>query len=108
MVVRLQGFDRGTFGGNFHTHNTLYCPPGVDVVCYSNGEDYARGMRLAVDRAKQGRMSMLVDCTDLLNKRHVLGKDKAWLRPYPASGETLSLHDVRTYGDGEGGGRGGR
>jgi len=108
MVVRLQGFDRGTFGGNFHTHNTLYCPPGVDVVCYSNGEDYARGMRSAVDRAKQGRMSMLVDCTDLLNKRHVLGKDKAWLRPYPASRETLSLHDVRTYGDGEGGGRGGR
>jgi 2-oxoisovalerate dehydrogenase E1 component len=31
MVVRLQGFDRGVFGGNFHTHNMLACPPGLDV-----------------------------------------------------------------------------
>ena len=21
MIIRLQGFDRGVFGGNFHTHN---------------------------------------------------------------------------------------
>jgi|TARA_B110000208_G_scaffold50788_1_gene66829 hypothetical protein len=35
MVVRLQGFDRGVFGGNFHTHNMLACPPGLDVVCFS-------------------------------------------------------------------------
>ena len=34
MVIRLQGFDRGLFGGNFHTHNQLHIPPGVDVVCY--------------------------------------------------------------------------
>ena len=42
---------------------------------------------------------MLVDCTDLLNKRHLVGKDKGWLRAYPAdSGEALSVHDVRVYG----------
>lgn len=45
MVVRLQGFDKGIFGGNFHTHNMLNIPPGLDVVCYSNGRDYVRGMR---------------------------------------------------------------
>jgi hypothetical protein len=45
MIIRLQGFDKGVFGGNYHTHNTLQIPPGVDVVCYSNGEDYARGWR---------------------------------------------------------------
>jgi 2-oxoisovalerate dehydrogenase E1 component len=32
MIVRLQGFGKGVFGGNFHTHNTLYMPPGIDVV----------------------------------------------------------------------------
>jgi 2-oxoisovalerate dehydrogenase E1 component len=37
MLIRLQGFDRGVFGGNFHTHNSLHIPPGLDVVCYSNG-----------------------------------------------------------------------
>lgn len=47
MIVRLQGFDRGVFGGNFHTHNILHLCPGVDTVCYSNGEDYVRGMRYA-------------------------------------------------------------
>ena len=30
MVVRLQGFDRGLFGGNFHTHNMLNIPPGLE------------------------------------------------------------------------------
>ena len=45
MVVRLQGFDKGIFGGNFHTHNMLNIPPGLDVVCFSNGRDYVRGMR---------------------------------------------------------------
>lgn len=78
MIFRLQGFDRGVFGGNFHTHNrlveccgshqrmpsqakpitlplcfammvcSLYLPPGLDVVAFSNGADYARGFRHAV------------------------------------------------------------
>lgn len=45
MVIRLQGFDKGIFGGNFHTHNMINIPPGLDVVCFSNGRDYVRGMR---------------------------------------------------------------
>jgi hypothetical protein len=48
MIIRLQGFGRGIFGGNFHTHNTLHIPPGVDAVCYSNGYDYVRGIRNAI------------------------------------------------------------
>ena len=24
MIIRLQGFDSGVFGGNFHTHNSLH------------------------------------------------------------------------------------
>jgi len=107
MVVRLQGFDRGTFGGNFHTHNMLHMPPGIDVVCYSNGEDYVRGFRNAVKQAQAGRLVMLVDCTDLLNKRHLHleDKDRGWERGYPEEGEMVSYDDVRVYGGGEGRGK---
>ena len=80
MIIRLQGFDLGVFGGNFHTHNTLHIPPGVDVVCYSNGEDYVRGMRYAVAQARAGRVVMTVDSTNLLNARHLFSGDDAWRR----------------------------
>ena len=85
MVIRLQGFDKGVFGGNFHTHNMLpHMPPGIDVVCYSNGSDYARGFRHAVAQAKfAGRIVMTVDCTALLNQRHLHYKDRGWETVYP-------------------------
>jgi pyruvate/2-oxoglutarate/acetoin dehydrogenase E1 component len=85
MVVRLQGFDKGIFGGNFHTHNMLTMPPGLDVVCFSNGRDYVKGLRHAVRQAKAGRVVMLVDSTDLLNRRHLVDADKDdfWLTRYP-------------------------
>ena len=50
MVIRLQGFDKGVFGGNFHTHNVIPTPCGIDVVCYSNGSDYVRGFRKVLSR----------------------------------------------------------
>jgi hypothetical protein len=87
------GFDRGVFGGNFHTHNSLpHIPPGVDVVCYSNGPDYVRGMRYAHYQAKySGRIIVFVDCTYILNLRHVHnnkngsgGGDREWEFPYPS------------------------
>jgi 2-oxoisovalerate dehydrogenase E1 component len=56
MIFRLQGFGRGVFGGNFHTHNMLHIPPGIDVVCYSNGPDWARGFRYALKQAQAGRV----------------------------------------------------
>ena len=71
MIFRLQGFGRGVFGGNYHTHNCLYMPPGIDVVCYSNGYDYSCGMRYALHQAKAGRVVMFVDCTELLNLREI-------------------------------------
>jgi len=85
MVVRLQGFDKGVFGGNFHTHNMISLPPGLDVVCYSNGRDYVRGMRHAFYQAKHaGRITMSVDSTDLLYKRDVLkANDSEWLHTFP-------------------------
>lgn len=88
LMIRLQGFDKGTFGGNFHTHNTLHIPPGLDVVCYSNGADYVRGMRyLLRQTAQAGRVCMSVDCTDLLNRRHLYPElmDGLFLSTYPAA-----------------------
>ena len=100
MVIRIQGFDKGTFGGNFHTHNQInHMPPGIDYLCYSNGQDYVRGMRNAIEQAKQGRVVALVDCTDLLNRRHLHGKDRGWETQYPPPGELMSFHDVRRFGN---------
>ena len=101
IVVRLQGFDKGVFGGNFHTHNMLNIPPGLDVVCYSNGRDYVRGMRYAVRQAKAGRVVMSVDCTDLLNRRHFDPngiKDSLYLTDYPESElDERSFDEVTVY-----------
>eukprot|EP01063_Lacrimia_lanifica_P038818 TRINITY_DN8352_c0_g1_i2.p1 TRINITY_DN8352_c0_g1~~TRINITY_DN8352_c0_g1_i2.p1 ORF type:complete len:482 (+),score=215.16 TRINITY_DN8352_c0_g1_i2:496-1941(+) len=101
MVVRLQGFDRGVFGGNFHTHNMLHLPPGIDVVCYSNGPEYAKGMRHAVEQARAGRIVMSVDCTNLLNNKNISNeaKDGAWEMPYSERGERLTFDDVTIYGN---------
>eukprot|EP00755_Sulcionema_specki_P025692 Sspe_Gene.83899::Locus_55048_Transcript_1_1_Confidence_1.000_Length_2406::g.83899::m.83899/K11381/bkdA; 2-oxoisovalerate dehydrogenase E1 component len=100
MIFRLQGFDRGVFGGNFHTHNILHIPPGVDVVCYSNGPDYARGMRNAIKQAKAGRVVMTVDCTNLLNLRHTSGTNGAWQMPYTDTDDVATYDEVTVYGDG--------
>lgn len=101
MIIRLQGFDKGVFGGNFHTHNMLHIPPGLDVVCYSNGLDYARGWRYAMRQARAGRVVMSVDSTHLLNLRHVQDGDDAWRRPYPSPDEFMSFDQVTRYGDGK-------
>jgi hypothetical protein len=98
MIVRLQGFDRGVFGGNFHTHNMLsHMPPGVDVVCYSNGHDYIKGMRHALLQAKAGRVVMLVDCTNLLNLKHLHDRDRGWEFPSPDDDELMGFDEVRRY-----------
>ena len=89
MVIRMQGFDRGLFGGNFHTHNWLPLLPGVDVVATSTGRDYARAMRHAVRQARAGRVVMMVDATYLLNLR-----DDAFLTSYPAEGDELAFDAV--------------
>ena len=94
MVIRMQGFDRGLFGGNFHTHNWLPLLPGVDVVATSTGRDYARAMRHAVRQARAGRVVMMVDATYLLNLRHLHGRDEAWLTSYPGEGDELAFDAV--------------
>ena len=54
----------------------IHTPPGLDIVCYSNGYDYVRGMRYAMRQAKAGRIVMTVDSTALLNERHVSDERK--------------------------------
>merc|ERR1711871_509034 len=98
MIIRLQGFGPGIFGGNYHTHNQVHLMPGLDVVCYSNGRDWQRGMSNALYLAKQGRVVMLVDSTALLNRRHVVNGDEAWKFALEDHPERLSLEDVMVYG----------
>ena len=101
MIIRLQGFDKGVFGGNFHTHNALHLPPGLDVVAYSNGADYVKGLRYAIAQARAGRIVMTVDSTDILNRRHLIEKDNAYLTKYPVdTSETLDWDTVISYGEG--------
>jgi len=77
MVIRLQGFGEGIFGENFHTHNSLaLCPPGMDLVCFSNGTDGVRGLRHALWQARDGRVVVLVDGTQLLTTKHVHESEK--------------------------------
>jgi len=100
MVIRLQGFDRGVFGGNFHTHNSLsHIPPGMDLVCFSNGSDWVRGFKHALWQAKHGRVVVVVDCTELLNGRHLheAEKDRAWEFVYPQNQKMMGFHKVIRY-----------
>lgn len=100
MIIRIQGFDKGIFGGNFHTHNMIsHIPPGVDVLCYSNGQDYARAFRNAIIQARNGRVVVFIDCTHLLNLRHLHEKDRGWETAFPVEDEVMSFHDIRQFGD---------
>jgi 2-oxoisovalerate dehydrogenase E1 component len=100
MVIRLQGFGRGVFGGNYHTHNTLYTPPGLDVVCCSNGADYSRLMRYAVQQARAGRVVMFVDSTEILNTRSVNAPGQpelSWEHSLTAADEYMDFDAVTVY-----------
>ena len=63
MVFRMQGFDEGIFGGHFHTANgpPVFGIPGLEVLCFSNGRDWARGLRSCLRHAEVGCVSMLLD-----------------------------------------------
>ena len=99
LVFRMQGFDEGVFGGHFHTANAppVFGIPGIDVLCHSNGYDWARGFDGAVRRAHSGAVTMLLDSTALLNRRHVCGRDDQWQFESPGPGETLVADDVILY-----------
>lgn len=104
MLIRLQGFDKGLFGGNYHTHNSLPLPPGLDVVCYSNGADYVRGVRYVARQIRAGRVVLCVDSTHLLTRRHLSeeDRDKKWLTYYPSTSEgDLAFDDVIVYQQGQ-------
>ena len=98
LFIRLQGFDKGTFGGNFHTHNSLHIPPGLDVVCYSNGLDYVRGVKYLLRQTVAGRVCMSVDCTELLNRRHLYPElmDGLFLHTYPTTSNNTQETENKT------------
>ena len=75
-----------------------HIPPGVDVLCYSNGLDYVRGFRNAITQARNGRVVVLVDCTNLLNLRHLHAKDRAWETAYPDENEIMNI-SLETQGN---------
>lgn len=61
------------FGGNLYTHNPLSHVPPIRT-----------GATTFVYLAKHGRVVVLVDCTNLLNPRHIHSEDnnRAWRFPY--------------------------
>lgn len=81
----------------------IHTPPGLDVVCYSNGYDYVRGMRYAVRQAKAGRVVMTVDSTAILNERHVSDeRDDKWMFPYPIDeDDEMTFDEVVVYKNGQ-------
>jgi len=68
-------------------------PPGLDVVCFSNGSDWVKGFRNALNLARAGRVVMVVDCTNILNLRHLEGNDRAWLTKYPTNPNDIMTFD---------------
>ena len=104
MVFRMQGFDEGVFGGHFHTANAppVFGIPGLDVLAYSNGRDWARGLRASLRRAREGGVSMLLDSTALLNRRHVdaAARDGDWMFAPATADEPLGYDDVVLYAHG--------
>ena len=43
-------------------------------------------------------MVMSVDCTHLLNHRHIHDKDNAWMHSYPGVSEGEPFDEVKCYG----------
>jgi len=66
----------------------VVAPISVFRVCY---------LRYAIHQAKAGRVVMSVDCTALLNQRHVLPGDNAWLKPVPSPGSIMPFDEVKIY-----------
>ena len=81
----------------------IHTPPGLDVVCYSNGYDYVRGMRYAVRQAKAGRVVMTVDSTAILNERHISDdRDDSWMFPYPFDeDDEMTFDEIVVYKNGK-------
>ncbi|GGZ55586.1 MFS transporter [Lysobacter xinjiangensis] len=107
MVVRMAGlgYQRG-FGGHFHNDNSIAALrdiPGLVVGCPSRGDDAARMLRTLMALAKvDGRVSIFLEPIALYMTKDLYEPgDGLWLTQYPAPGESMTLGEGRTYGDGE-------
>ena len=101
MVLRMQGFDEGVFGGHFHTANgpPVWGVPSLDVLCHSNGHDWARAARRARARGGGRRLDAARPRPRGLNRRHVLQGRDAQRESLPP-GAVLRAYDVIAYADG--------
>ena len=107
MVVRMAGlgYQRG-FGGHFHNDNSIAALrdiPGLVVGCPSRGDDAATMLRTLMALAKvDGRVSIFLEPIALYMTKDLYEPgDGLWLTQYPAPGESMTLGEGRTYGDGE-------
>ena len=41
-----------------------------------------------------------MDCTNLLNLRHLFGRDNGWMFPYPAQNDFIDFDSIRKFGNG--------
>ncbi|KNC80869.1 hypothetical protein SARC_06785 [Sphaeroforma arctica JP610] len=70
---------------------------GVDV-----DESFAEKVLFSsVSAVTAGRVVMSVDSTNLLNTRHVLGRDDLWQTPYTDTEEVLGWDEITCYGQGK-------
>ncbi|MEO0939169.1 MAG: thiamine pyrophosphate-dependent enzyme [Pseudomonadota bacterium] len=105
MVVRIAGlgYQKG-FGGHFHNDNALAVLrdiPGLILAVPSDGADAVRMLRECHRLAREeNRVCVFVEPIALYPMRDLQEGDGAWMRTYPAPGETLPLGTVGVHGDG--------
>ena len=99
LLIRLQGFGNGTFGGNMHTHNMIHHAPGLDIVCNSNGADYIRSHRFLMNQVQNGRVCMSIDCTKILTLRHIHDdlREGDCMQICPGTDEWIGFDDIIVY-----------
>ncbi|MEO6104737.1 MAG: thiamine pyrophosphate-dependent enzyme [Pseudoxanthomonas sp.] len=106
MLVRMAGlgYQRG-FGGHFHNDNSITALrdiPGLVVGCPSRGDDAATMLRTLAALAKvDGRVSIFLEPIALyMTKDLYEAGDGAWLTPYPAPDQAMTLGEGRIYHQG--------
>ncbi|MEM8579564.1 MAG: thiamine pyrophosphate-dependent enzyme [Pseudomonadota bacterium] len=105
MVVRIAGlgYQKG-FGGHFHNDNALAVLrdiPGLILAVPSDGADAVRMLRECHRLAREeNRLCVFVEPIALYPMRDLAEGDGAWMRTYPAPGETIAQGEVGVHGAG--------
>lgn len=106
MVLRIAGlgYQKG-FGGHFHNDNALAVLrdiPGLILACPSDGAEAVQMLRECHRLAREeNRLCVFVEPIALYPMRDVHPGDGAWMRPYPAPDQRISLGEVGVEGSGD-------